>query len=58
MKRLKSPYITSSESFLSQIKPTDSADEASISGQTLSWKIYAKRLIYAEKDACQSVVDK
>jgi hypothetical protein len=28
MKRLKSPYITSSESFLSQIEPTDSADEA------------------------------
>jgi hypothetical protein len=28
MKRLKSPYITSTESFLSQIKPTDSADEA------------------------------
>jgi hypothetical protein len=28
MKRLKSPYITSSESFLSQIGPTDSADEA------------------------------
>jgi hypothetical protein len=25
---LKSPYITSSESFLSQIEPTDSADEA------------------------------
>jgi hypothetical protein len=30
MKRLKSPYITSSESFLSQIEPTDSADEAKI----------------------------
>jgi len=28
MKRLKSPYITSSEGFLSQIKPPDSADEA------------------------------
>jgi len=27
---LKSPYITSSESFLSQIEPTDSADEAKI----------------------------
>lgn len=42
MKRLKSPYITSSESFLSQIKPPDSADEAMFLAFSRSWSLASR----------------